>query len=392
MGMELLPQAVIGPPGTGKTTVVDKCVRRCIRHGERVLYALPTAQQAARVRIRHPDADVDTCAGAFFLYKDSVEVMDCLTQYDMIAVDEVSQLSQKDFERIIQMWEAADRVPCLVFAGDFWQLPGVQPTRATDSPKWRMVHQIELHEMWRCKDETLREKLVALRTSMPTKKLLKRIALRHKAWLGHHQPTAWDLQQLYRNVPHTTIATCTRKAAAHVNDLSIWVLFTTKRKRQLGELKVDWESNADNFDDENKVVLGRPPKPLSMNLYKNMRAHITRNVDKGSDFINGMEALVKSYDPASRCVHVLTKTGRNLAIYPITDWVQDCGYVTAYPIRAGYASTIHKLQGAELEHITVWLDIPFMKAAGYVALSRVQRDGDYLLGGKVTRRHFVPAI
>ena len=113
-----------------------------------MLYALPTAQQASRVRSRHPEADVDTCAGAFFLYKDSVEVMDCLTQYDMIAVDEISQLSQKDFERIIQMWEAADRVPVLVFAGDFWQLPGVQPTKATDSPKWHMVHQIELHEMW----------------------------------------------------------------------------------------------------------------------------------------------------------------------------------------------------------------------------------------------------
>ena len=161
-----------------------------------MLYALPTAQQASRVRSRHPEADVDTCAGAFFLYKDSVEVMDCLTQYDMIAVDEISQLSQKDFERIIQMWEAADRVPVLVFAGDFWQLPGVQPTKATDSPKWHMVHQIELHEMWRCKDETLRQKLVALRTAMPTKELLKRICLRHKAWSGHRTPTAWDIQQL----------------------------------------------------------------------------------------------------------------------------------------------------------------------------------------------------
>ena len=140
------------------------------------------------------------------------------------------------------------------------------------------------------------------------------------------------------------------------------------------------------------MVLGRPPVPLSMKLFKGMRVRITRNVDKGSDFINGVEATVKSYDSASRCVHVLTKTGRNLAIYPITDWIQECGYVTAYPIRAGYASTVHKLQGAELDHITIWLDIPFMKAAGYVALSRVQRDGDYLLGGKVTRRHFVPAM
>ena len=121
------PQAVIGPPGTGKTTVIDKCVRRCLRQGGRVLFALPTAQQASRVRTKHPEADVDTCAGAFFLYKDCVEVMDCLTQYDMIAVDEVSQLSQKDFERIVQMWEAADRIPALVFAGDFWQLRASSP-------------------------------------------------------------------------------------------------------------------------------------------------------------------------------------------------------------------------------------------------------------------------
>ncbi|CAE7341203.1 Pif1, partial [Symbiodinium sp. CCMP2456] len=147
--------------------------------------------------------------------KDSVEVMDCLTQYDMIAVDAISQLSQKD---------------C-----DFWQLPGVQPSKATDSPKWHMVHQIELHDMWRCKDETLRQKLVALRAAMPRKELLKRICLRHK-------------------VPHTTVATCTKRRAAHVNDLSIWVLFTTQRKRRLAKLKVDWESNADNYDEKNKLI------------------------------------------------------------------------------------------------------------------------------------------
>lgn len=249
------PLFVTGPPGTGKSTVVDKCVRRCLRAGGRVLYALPTAQQASRVRAKHPEADVDTCSGAFFLYKDAVEVMDLLTQYDMVAVDEVSQLTQADFERIVQMWEAADKMPALVFAGDFWQLPGVakkgqNPSKATDSPKWAMVHKIELHEMWRCKDEVLKQKLQQLRTSTPTRDQLNKICRGHKAWSGHKEPTAWDLTALYRKHPNTTIATCTRRAAALVNDLAIWVLFTTRRKRKLATLPVDWEANAANFDQD----------------------------------------------------------------------------------------------------------------------------------------------
>ena len=249
------PLFVTGPPGTGKSTVVDKCVRKCLREGGRVLYALPTAQQASRVRAKHPEADVDTCSGAFFLYRDALEVMDCLTQYDMVAVDEISQLSQSDFDRIIQMWETADKVPALVFAGDFWQLPGIgkkgeEPTKATDSPRWSMVYQIELHQMWRCKDNVLKEKLQLLRTAKPSKSQLTNICRGHKAWSGHHELTAWDLQQLYRSHPRTTIATCTRWAAAKVNDLAIFVLYATRKKRKLETVPVDWEANPDNYDQD----------------------------------------------------------------------------------------------------------------------------------------------
>ena len=251
------PLFVTRPPGTGKSTVVDKCVRQCLRDGGRVLYALPTAQQASRARARHPEADVDTCSGAFFLYKEAVEVMDCLTPYDMVAVDEISQLSQSDFERIIQMWETADKVPALVLAGDFWQLPGVEPSKATDSPRWGMVYQVNLHQMWRCKDETLKAKLLVLRTAQPNKRQLNDICRGHKAWTGHHEPTAWDLQELYRGHPKTTVATCTRRGAAHVNNLAIWVLFTTRKKRALAELPVDWEANPDNYDQDNVMTRAR---------------------------------------------------------------------------------------------------------------------------------------
>ena len=131
-----------------------------------MLYALPTAQLAARVRSRHPTADVDTCAAAFWLWKERAdEHLDALAQYGLVVADEVSQLDAGQFERILQMWEAADKIPALVFAGDFWQLPGVNDSQATDSPKWRSVFVVNLHEMWRCKDPALRKKLELLRTA-----------------------------------------------------------------------------------------------------------------------------------------------------------------------------------------------------------------------------------
>ena len=90
--------------------------------------------------------------------------------------------------------------------------------------------------------------------------------------------------------------------------------------------------------------------------------------------------------------HVKTKTGRSLTVYPVTETVEGHGRVTAYPMRLGYASNIHKLQGAELDHVTAWLDCKHMKAAAYVALSRVRRDANYLLGGIVTPEHMEPNV
>ena len=49
------------------------------------------------------------------------------------------------------------------------------------------------------------------------------------------------------------------------------------------------------------------------------------------------------------------------------------------------------MQGDEFKHITIVLDKQFCPAAGYTALSRVERASDYMLAGKLTREHFVPA-
>ena len=116
-----------------------------------------------------------------------------------------------------------------------------------------------------------------------------------------------------------------------------------------------------------------------------------------------MAATVERFYPRSGLVVVKTTLGNRLYVHPLTEdavveqWQPDgawknlkLGTVCAYPFRLGYASTIYKLQGAELPHITVWLDTPYKPGAGYVALSRVSYDSEYLLGGKLTPAHFTP--
>ena len=97
-----------------------------------------------------------------------------------------------------------------------------------------------------------------------------------------------------------------------------------------------------------------------------MRVHLTRNVNKKSDFVNGMEATVRN-------LHVIAATGKGLALFPLTDELED-GRVARYPARPGHASNIHKLQGAELSHVTIW-----------------PARWDYLLGGLLGPEHFAPA-
>ena len=387
--------AGMGPPGTGKTSVINDKIKAWKQKGARILFALPTGQLAARMRQVHPDIDVDTCHGAFLLHCDKNESLPILTQYDLVVIDEVSMLSEKSFDRITEMWLAAGKLCCLVVLGDFWQLPGPHkpPSRASDSFGWRFVKIVNFVKVFRCTDERLGHKVRALRTAVPSKKQLHKIADRHhRAWTTA-EPSAYDVLQVFRRTEEKTIVvTCTRKGAATINALALQVLFTDRHKKQIGKIPFDYESNLENYDLYGKIAEGRAPTGNMTPLYVGMRIFLTRNLNKEDDFVNGMGAKVLAYDPHSRALEVRTDSGNRVAVYPYTENVDKCGRVTCYPVRLGYASTVQKVQGATLDHVTIFLDRPGCKAAAYVALSRVKTDDDYLIAGKITPRHFVPAM
>ena len=185
---------------------------------------------------------------------------------------------------------------------------------------------------------------------------------------------------------------CTRRGAALVNSLAQEVLFVQAGQTALGRIPADYESNPDNFEETTGTLKEQQPEPLDLAIYEGLRVRLTRNVDKPNDFVNGMSAIVQDFDSRTGAIVVETETSHRLCVYPVTDDGVPVGRVTYYSIRLGYADTVHKFQGAELPHVTFWPDRAGCPAAGYVALSRVRKDSDYLLAGCVTSDHFVPAM
>jgi ATP-dependent exoDNAse (exonuclease V) alpha subunit len=303
-------------------------------------------------------------------------------------------LTAEHFERVVAMWRAAEKLPCLVLLGDFWQLPEVDQNakRCEESSIWPSnVTVVDFVEQVRCKDPILQAKLNTLRTSVPSMRKMKQILRGHRAWKTS-EPTAWDILQLLRDTDEkTTIVTCTRRASAIVNDLAKKVLLEDRRKISLGTVAFDYEANQSNYTDKGKLKMTGKLEPEPTSVYKGLRIFLTKNLSKRDDFVNGMAADVEDYDDDSKCLLVLTRTGKRLAVYPYTENVEGHGNVTYFPVRVGYACTVQKVQGSTLPHIIIWLDKAGCRAAAYVAMARVQHDKDYLIAGPVCPFHFVPA-
>ena len=127
--------------------------------------------------------------------------------------------------------------------------------------------------------------------------------------------------------------------------------------------------------------------PLKVPIFRGMRIVLTKTLRKDVDFVNGMDGIVKDFHHKTKSIQMETTTGYKIMVWPYTD---PDFKITFLPIRPGYADTIVKFQGAELPHVTVYLDKPGIPGAAYTALSRVSYGKDVLLGGVLTAEHFQP--
>jgi hypothetical protein len=185
---------------------------------------------------------------------------------------------------------------------------------------------------------------------------------------------------VFAEAPQTVFVTLTRKAAAWANEAALSLNFGGCDP--LDVVPADPEQNLANYCGRDMVAW----EPSLLPIHVGLRLCITKNENKKNDFVNGMNCEVLELDAYG--VLVKTETGKTLLVHRMTDPHTRASY---FPLRLGYATTLHKTQGVTVPHMTMWLDKPWWPAAAYVALSRVQHDCDWRFVGNMRSEHFVPA-
>ena len=385
---------VDGPPGTGKSFVQHLLIRRTLENCGRVLYTFLTAHHADRARETFGEAvDIDTFHGALGDGSDPYYARNVLQMYALVMVDECFLLQEGLFHHLRNLYLAADKVPCILLAGDKHQMgsPGGRP--CFFSPSWdRSTRTTTLkydpEYTQRTSDVGFIKLLNQLRMGYPKERSgacsVTRIMWGKRAWPGN-RPTVDCVRRLFNRVPHTTVLAISREAVHEFNELAVQAFHTNDE--YLGTIHGDVESDPANYDENKELKPHRLLRPMELHLYKGMTVVITKNFEK-PHFVNGTICVVEDYDARNGGVRLITTRGRRLVSAMRPD--KDLGDIRYHPLRPGYCSTIIKLQGAELRHVTLWLDV-VAPGAAYTGLSRVKTAEDYLIGGNVEAKHFMPA-
>jgi energy-coupling factor transporter ATP-binding protein EcfA2 len=380
-----------GPPGSGKTTLQKRLILRNHEKGGRGFFALFNNSLAARMR-EQCGSIIQVGTAHSLLGLDEPEMYwPSLAPYQIGLVDEISQFEGKHWHQLAKMWILADRRLVLFTAGDKWQMSGFGETRVWHTTLWRnasLSFNVELHSMFRCKCPVLAGILKELRYNKAGKDTMNLLRSKsRRAWTPVGPPTAAGMQRYLKQHKDTDILVVKRSGAEDVNHAAVSALYPRFPPRAI--LPGDVESCSKNYLPDNSLKSIADLVPSDFPVYMGLKGYLTKTLRKDLDFVNGMQFEVVGWSARSQSLRIRTKTNRTFDVFKWPD--PDFNDLAYYPVRIGYASTILRMTGSELEHVTVYLDCPHVAAAGYTALSRVSTIDQVKIAGKVTAEHFVPA-
>lgn len=367
-----------GPPGAGKTYVLNEFIRRARRNGKTVAVTASTGIAATHLN----GTTIHSWTGLGIRDSLSAHDLDWLRNNDklrkrynatdILVIDEISMLHGARLDmvneacKILRDDEAAFGGLQVVLVGDLFQLPPVSPGRdvfdfAHTSHAWQELEPsiCYLTEQHRQAEDGLLELLTALRS-------------------GDFDESHYELLQ-------------SRKSAAP-EGLVITRLFTHNadvdsiNTRHLKALQVSSKTytmatkgTAAKIEQLTKSVLA----PGELQLKVGAEVMFVAN-NFGEGFVNGSRGQVIDFKGTWPVVKLIDSR-RVIVVQPHTWSLTEDGRVRAevsqLPLRLAWAITIHKSQGMSLDAAEIDLSRAFTPGMGYVALSRLRSlDGVYLLG------------
>lgn len=368
-----------GPPGAGKTYVLNEFIRRARARGKTVAVTASTGIAATHLN----GTTIHSWSG--------LGIRDRLTHYDLqwlssndrlrkrynaidvLVIDEVSMLHGARLDMVNEACKLLrdSQEPFgglqVILVGDLFQLPPVSPgSRDFDfvhlSQAWQELNPriCYLSEQHRQVGDGLLELLTAMRDGeldqMHHEQLQKR--------LGKSIPADQVVTRLFtHNIDVETINQ--RHLDKLASDSRTYSMATKGSKSSVEQLR--------------KSVLA--PEVLTVKIGAEVM-FVANNFAEG--FVNGTRGKVIGF--SSGLPEVQLHGNERIIVVEAHSWsLQEDGRtraeVTQLPLRLAWAITIHKSQGMSLDAAEIDLSRAFTPGMGYVALSRVRSlEGIYLQG------------
>lgn len=336
----------IGAAGAGKTSSTRLAVNAIEASGGRVVGMAPTAAAAAVMR-EEMGIEADTVDKILSDWKNGAPVS--LRAGDVLLVDEAGMVSTPKFQQILQL--AQERGALVRALGDYRQLSAVGSGGALRLVD-REVGAVHLDELFRFKNPD---------------EAAATLALREPPLVGDDQPFAW-----YRE---------NGRVVAGESDVMVEQVFTAWREdTTAGKQSIMIASTNETVGKLNDLAQAHAmerghvhPEHGSVRLHNEARAHmgdviVTRKnarrltVNSGQDFVkNGdLWRVSQVHDNGAMTVQHLEHGGK----------VTLPGSYVAASVELGYASTIHRAQGATVDTAHALVDSSTDRAGAYVALTR----------------------
>ena len=367
---------VLGKPGTGKSFTLQQCIYFCIENNLTICVATPTGTLACTYKDIYGDEVTCDTIHSVFLFKCNAKMSSSinshLSVYDVIFIDEISQVSKELFHHVITTLTSLSSRPILVLCGDFCQ----QQPLATKNNKtvqtenilscnhcMSYVIQFTLSQQYRIEDDFLLQFLHHIRYDIPTQDMVDTLC--EDRILCHTGTVTENVYEHLKKLPDFLVLTVTRRSASFINNIIISNVFTN---HPLALVVAEDES--------------------LLPIHKGMTIMLTRNVNKTIGFVNGQLVTVQSI--SNQTIIATHPNGHTINIFPMTSLIDDIP-VTKYPCLPGYATTISKVQGQTLPKVVLWLDTDTTPAGtAYVALSRVRSLNDLYFLVPLSPSHFTP--